>query len=45
MTITLDIVRSKPVGVQEVENAEGEVSTMVGAIELVVKPVGNFATM
>jgi hypothetical protein len=45
MTITFDNVRSTPVGVQEVENAEGEVSAMVGVIELVVKPVGNVATM
>jgi hypothetical protein len=42
---TFDFVGSEPVGVQEVENADGDVSTTVGTVELVVKPVGNVATM
>jgi hypothetical protein len=45
ITMTLDFVGSEPVGVQEVENAAGDVSTIVGVVELVVKPVGNVATM
>lgn len=45
MTTTLEFVGSDPVGVQLVGKLAGDLSTIGGVVELVVKPVGNVATM
>jgi hypothetical protein len=43
--MTLDNVGSEPVALQVVENVEGDVRAIAGAVELVVNPVGNVAIM